>query len=559
MIVKLLFTIIVFIICAILYFNFRDNEHSLGFLIVTGLISAIIGNILIPTNISIFDIFNYTTQISNDTQTDNAETFPSDEDEFISDESDSISDESDSISDNTMNKEPEETSEEAPEETSTIKTEVPELNIPPLNTLDKNINTIPDNLLEIESIALNYFEGNITGDDQLDTYTFSPPLDGTYRFETMDMLSGVKINLTILNQTGESEGETSYGIENGEGLTIENMVANETYTIQVEQYSSYSPYKILLGPQKNIVTIDNNINQISDSIQYTDQQNIYMFTPPLNGRYRFELDEMISGAKVNLIICNPGGEIVDETSYGIENGEGLTIDNMIAGETYCIYIKQYQSNVNYKLLIGYQKETVQLNGETEISDSTQYNAQLNQYQFIPQINGRYRFEISDITSGAKVNIAILNQSGGEVDCTSYGISNHEGLTIDDMVAGETYMIQIIQYNSYSPYKLNIGYQKQPVQLNVNSVSDTIQYTQQQNIYYFSPQSDGNYTFSIHNMVSGMEINISLYNEGGECIDETSYGAENGDELLIENMIKDETYTIYVTQYEGDGSYLMVIK
>ena len=556
MIVKLLFTIIVFIICTILYFKFRENEHSLGFLIVTGLISAILVNILIPTNISIFDIFNYTEQTSEDAQTNNAETFSPSEEEFISDENESIPD-------NMITKEPEEmpeeTPEEAPEEISTAKTELPELTIPPLNSLDKNINNIADNLLEIEPIALNYLEGNITSDDQLDTYTFIPPVDGTYRFETTDMLGGVKINLTILNQTGESEDETSYGIENGEGLTIDNMVANETYTIQVEQYSSYSPYKILLGPQKNIVNIDGNINQVTDSIQYTDQQNIYRFTPPLNGRYRFELDEMISGTKVNLIIRNPGGEIVDETSYGIENGEGLTIDNMIGGETYCIYITQYRSYVNYKLLIGYQKETVQLNGETEISDSIQYNAQLNQYQFTPQISGRYRFEISDIISGAKVNMAILNQSGGEADSTSYGISNHEGLTVDDMVAGETYTIQIIQYNSYSPYKLNIGYQKQPVQLNVNSVSDTIQYTQQQNIYYFSPQSDGNYTFIIDDMVSGMKINISLYNEGGECIDETSYGTENGDELLIENMIKDETYTIYITQYEGDGSYLMVIK
>lgn len=193
MIVKLLFTIIVFIICTILYFKFRENEHSLGFLIVTGLISAILVNILIPTNISIFDIFNYTEQTSEDAQTNNAETFSPSEEEFISDENESIPD-------NMITKEPEEmpeeTPEEAPEEISTAKTELPELTIPPLNSLDKNINNIADNLLEIEPIALNYLEGNITSDDQLDTYTFIPPLDGTYRFETMDMLGGVKINLT---------------------------------------------------------------------------------------------------------------------------------------------------------------------------------------------------------------------------------------------------------------------------------------------------------------------------------------------------------------------------
>lgn len=153
---------------------------------------------------------------------------------------------------------------------------------------------------------------------------------------------------------------------------------------------------------------------------------------------------------------------------------------------------------------------------------------------------------------------VLNQAGGRVDGTSYGISKNEGLTIDNMIAGETYTVEITQYNSYSPYILEVGYQKEPVELNVNSVSDIIQYTQQQNVYQFSPQSNGNYSFIIDKMVSGMKINISIFNEGGNRIDGTSYGIENGNGLLIENMVKGENYTIYITQYEGKGSYLMII-
>lgn len=264
------------------------------------------------------------------------------------------------------------------------------LDILPINTISKNIDNISDQLLAIEPIELNYYEGNITTDEQIDTYQFVPTLNGRYRFEIVEMLSGVKINIVVLNQAGDRVEGTSYGIENGEGLTIDNMVANETYTIQIKQYSSYSSYKILIGVQKNIVSIDNGINQITDNIQYTEQKNIYQFTPPLNGRYRFELDEMISGAKVNMSIYNPGGERVDGTSYGIANGDGLTINNMNANETYSIIVTQYTSVTNYKILIGYQKEPVQINGETEITDSIQYTAQLNQYQFTPPINGRYR-------------------------------------------------------------------------------------------------------------------------------------------------------------------------
>lgn len=440
---------------------------------------------------------------------------------------------------------------------------IPELpdettDILPISTISKTVDNIVDQTLAIDPIELNYLEGNISTDEQIDTYQFIPSINGRYRFEAIDMLSGVKINIVVLNQAGDRVDGSSYGIENGDGLTIDNMVANETYTIQIKQYSSYSSYKILVGTQKNTVNIENNVTQVTDSIQYIDQKNIYQFTPPLNGRYRFELSEMVSGTEVNMAVYNPGGERVDGTSYGITNSDGLTIDNMNAGETYNIVITQYTSTMTYKLLIGYQKETIQINGETEIEDSIQYTSQLNQYNFIPPINGRYRFEISDITSGVDINMIILNQAGGRVDGTSYGISKYDGLTIDDMIAGETYTIQIVQYNSYSPYKLEIGYQKDIVELTGNNISDTMQYTQQLNIYKFSPQINGNYSFLIDNMMSGMKINMSIYNEGGDRIDGTSYGIENGNGLTINDMIKGETYTVYVIQYEGEGSYSLYI-
>lgn len=539
MIFKVLYTVVVLIICIVIYYNIKEKDHSLGFIIVTGVITTIIGNFLLPSNIFLFD--NYFEQIEevSDTNESGGSEIP-----FANEEEVPVSVEPSNV--------PESTEEQLQELSDG------ELGIAPINITNKSIDNIEDNLLEIDPVELHYYEGNIVAEEQIDTYQFVPPVNGRYRFEATDMLSGVKINIVVLNQAGDREKYSSYGIENGDGLTIDDMIAGETYTVQIKQYSSYSSYRILIGLQKNTVNIDSGVTQITDSIQYTDQKNIYQFIPPLTGRYRFELDEMTSGTEVNMSIYNPGGEREDYTSYGISNGDGLTIDNMISGETYSIVITQYTSNMNYKLLIGYQKETVQIDGETEISDSIQYTAQLNQYQFVPPINGRYRFEISDITSGAEVNMKILNQAGGNVDYTSYGISKNEGLTIDNMVAGEIYTIQITQYNSYSPYQLEIGYQKEPIEINVSSVSDTMQYTQQQNVYQFSPQSNSNYSFIIENMISGMKVNISVYNEGGVCVAGTSYGIDNGDGVTIENMVKGEIYTIYITQYEGEGTYLLTI-
>lgn len=192
-----------------------------------------------------------------------------------------------------------------------------------------------------------------------------------------------------------------------------------------------------------------------------------------------------------------------------------------------------------------------------ISDSVQYTEQCNQYSFIPPVSGRYRFEITDMVSGVQVHINVLNQAGGMVENASY-VSKGGGVTIDNMIVGEVYTIQIIQENSYGSYELGIGYQKESVTLTTNKISDTMQYVEQRNVYLFVPQSDDGYSFIISNMVSGMKVNIEIYNEGGECVDEVSYGVENEHGLDIEKMVRGETYTIYVTQYDGEGAYSLTI-
>ena len=45
---KILYTILILIICGIVYTKIKDNEHSLFFVIITGLITTIVGNLIIP-------------------------------------------------------------------------------------------------------------------------------------------------------------------------------------------------------------------------------------------------------------------------------------------------------------------------------------------------------------------------------------------------------------------------------------------------------------------------------------------------------------------------------
>ena len=233
------------------------------------------------------------------------------------------------------------------------------------------------------------------------------------------------------------------------------------------------------------------IDTYNGSLTIEDQVDTYFFTPSVTGRYRFEISGLTSGTdhKVNLVIKNSGDGIVDSTSYGITNGNGLTIKNMQAGETFQVQVKQYTGLDSYTLSIGNQKETLDVTGYTVVKDSIEFKDQRNVYLFTPPITGRYRFEISNLTKGSdhEVNLLVYNSGGGEEASTSYGIMNGDGLTIASMQAGQTYEIQIRQYSGIDSYNLNIGYQKDSLDITgFNIIADSIQYRDQK-IFIFLRQ------------------------------------------------------------------------
>ena len=193
----------------------------------------------------------------------------------------------------------------------------------------------------------------------------------------------------------------------------------------------------------------------SDLISF--KKNIYFFTPTVTGRYRFEISNLTKGSsnKVNLYVWNSRDGEEGSTSYGIMNGDGLTIKDMQAGETYQIQVRQYSGYDMYSLNIGLQKETVDISKYSSVSDSIQYTDQRNVYTFTPSSSGKYRFEIQGLTDGSnnKVNVLIFNSRGGEEGSTNYGLANGEGLEITDLQANETYQVQVRYYSGYDSYRL----------------------------------------------------------------------------------------------------------
>lgn len=440
------------------------------------------------------------------------------------------------------------------------------LSIDKIATVSMEVQNIESNIVENVNAQINVYSGLLTMEDQVDTYTFTPSVTGRYRFEISGLTEGTdhKVNLIIKNAGDGIVDSTSYGITNGDGLTVNGMQVGETFQVQVKQYTGLDSYTLNIGNQKETLDVTG-YTVVKDSVEYRDQSNVYIFTPPITGRYRFEISDLTKGSdhKVNLLVYNSGGGEEASTSYGIANGDGLTIASMQAGQTYEIQVRQYSGYDSYNLNIGYQKDSIDITGYNVVTDSIQYCDQKNVYFFTPSVTGCYRFEISNLTKGSsnKVNMCVWNSRDGEEGSTSYGITNGDGLTIKDMQAGETYQIQVCQYSGYDIYSLNVGLQKETIDISkYSSVSDSIQYTDQRNVYTFMPSLSGKYRFEIQELADGSnnEVNILVFNSRGGEEGSTSYGVASGEGLEISDMQAGEIYQVQVRHYSGYDSYKLII-
>ncbi len=414
-----------------------------------------------------------------------------------------------------------------------------------------NAVAIEDAPFEIQPNEIIGFSGEVSSDGQSNDYEYIPPLSGTYRLEFSNVPNGTDLRLRIYN-SGWEEVKSDYDLDNGDGLT-ENLTAGEKYYIRVEQYREYGAYTLNVGQKKETVDITN-FTAISDSIQYTDQKNDYLYVAGNEGTHRFEFSDVPNGTDLRLRIYNSGWEEM-KSDYDLDNGDGLTV-SFAAGESYYIRVEQYREIGPYTLNIGPKKEITDLTNYTLISDSIQYTAQQNDYSYVAENDGIYRFEFSNVPNGTDLRLRIYN-SGWEEMKSDYDLDNGDGLT-EFLTAGETYYIRVEQYREYGAYTLNIGPKKEVVDITNNTaVSDSIQYTDQENDYIFKAKSEGIYIFVFSNVLEGNSFRLGVYNSGWEELkSDYNLGNDGGVEV---SLSAGESYFIRVTQYNGSGNYILAVE
>lgn len=429
-----------------------------------------------------------------------------------------------------------------------------EINAPSLAVKTLSIEGLPSNPISVDAAEILTYTGNISNEDQVDEYSFVASYDGRYRADITGLQNGVNVELYIIDETGSSVASDTY-CTNGEGATAKGLAAGHTYVVRVKQDSGFSDYTLSIGMQKPKFDVTG-YTMVSDSIQYTDQNNWYTFTAPIDGRYRFEVTGVQNDTDFELYMFNSLEETLASDTY-CTNEEGITVKDLKAGETYQVQVRQDSGFSSYTLFIGYQKNTVDISAISSLTDSIEYTDQRNVYVFTAPVEGRYRFELSGMLSGTDIELYLFNSLGETVDSDTY-CTNGEGITAKGLEAGQTYELQIRQDSGLSGYTLSIGKQKEPVEAGMNYiVNDRIEYTDQRNLYSLFIGSSGQVEVSIQNMGSNMVVELYIFNDLQEDIAGDSY-CTNGEGVRISNLPAGQ-YWIQVRQYDGGGSYSLYIE
>ena len=290
------------------------------------------------------------------------------------------------------------------------------------------------------------------------------------------------------------------------------------------------------------------------SMGYEDQTDTYPFAPEISGIYRLGISEMMAGMYVDVSVLDHLGETLEW--HTLENGEGYTVE-LMAGEQYTIEVMQSYSELGaYTLDIGCQKEAVDITGVTAITDSVDFDGQVVPYTLDCQQTGLYHFEISQMAAGMYVDLQVYDHLGQEVGWRT--LENGEGDSLE-LVAGEQYTIAVEQsYDQLGAYTLNIGTPKPAVAIggDVLSLSDSVVFEDQLNVYTYTPAVSGVYGLEISRIKADTDLYVYVADDLGQLVEDEYIYGDDDDKNLSFNLEAGKSYQLCVEQYNGYDTYVM---
>ena len=379
------------------------------------------------------------------------------------------------------------------------------------------------------------FSGSVSEDNKKQSFSYTAPRDGRYRLDLIDVNANASIRLMAWNANGENVIDTYSG---GAYATFN---ANETYDIQARYYSGSSSFTISIGVQKPTTDISS-ATIINDQISFSDQKNLYVFTAPIDGKYRFDLTDVNANNTFRLMMWDQQENNIMDTYSG---GDDVTLTG---GETYHIQVRHYSGTGSYRMVIGFQKPTVDITNYGVINDSIEYEDQKNIYTFTAPIEGRYRFDLTEVNANNTFRLMMWDRLDNNI------LDTYSGGAYVSLEAGETYRMQVRHYSGYGSYKMTIGYQKESVDLSdLDVVYDSITFEDQKNVYFYTPSVSGKYTLSLADYNSSCSLRLMAWDNLENNIIDT-YNSQG-----TATLEAGKTYQIQVRHYSGYSSYSLTIE
>lgn len=311
-------------------------------------------------------------------------------------------------------------------------------NIPPLFT----------NVKDITAATIHTFNGNITKENQVDVYNFTPVRDGVYTFQITELMANVVLEMYVYNSLGQQLGCDVY-VSNNDHLTLE-LKANQTYTCKIYQDSGFAPYILNIGEQPPTVDLTP-YSAVNDSVVFVGQKNLYTFTPERDGRYTFSISELKSGIVMEMYVYNRLGETMSSDSY-LENNNYIALD-LKGGNIYTIAIYQSSKLGTYTLNVGRQKPTTNVVVGATINDSIEFDKQINVYTFTAT-SATHMFKLVNTNSSIVTEIDIINYLD-ETLATDVYFNNGKTLTAYNLTPGQEYTINVYQDSKFGNYTLTV--------------------------------------------------------------------------------------------------------
>lgn len=266
-----------------------------------------------------------------------------------------------------------------------------------------------------------------------------------------------------------------------------------------------------------------------------------MYTAPITGQYRFDFNGNDVNSNYRFYIYADNNETKASNYY---QDKGKTVE-LKEGETYAIIVKQFSGYLDYTINIGVPNAIVNIESNS-FSGNLAYTGQLDRYTYTAPTTGKYRF---DFVSDNVQNDYRFYAYAADNTLLASEYYTRGGKTID-LIAGETYRIEIKQSSGIEKYTINIGIPNIISNIEGNSITGNLTYKDQEDRYTYTAPTTGNYTFNFETNDASTDYRFYIFSSNNAQIVSKYYSNKKASVQLEAGQV----YTIKIRYSSGFPLY-----